>query len=46
MRGTWQAMKILLIADEEDKALWDYYDPARVSEVDLIISCGDLSPDS
>lgn len=38
-------MKILLIADEEDKALWDYYDPARVSEVDLIISCGDLSPD-
>lgn len=38
-------MKILLIADEEDKALWDYYDPARTAGIDLIISCGDLNPD-
>lgn len=38
-------MKILLVADEEDKALWDYYTPSRTEGVDLIISCGDLNPD-
>lgn len=38
-------MKILAVADEECKALWDYYDPARTKGVDLIISCGDLNPD-
>ncbi|MCR5627960.1 MAG: metallophosphoesterase [Lachnospiraceae bacterium] len=36
-------MKILCLADEETKALWDYYDAKRVEGVDLIISCGDLS---
>lgn len=35
-------MKILVIADEENKALFDYYDPVRTKDVDLIISCGDL----
>ena len=35
-------MRILAIADEESKALWDYYTPERVEGVDLIISCGDL----
>lgn len=35
-------MKILTISDEECKALWDYYVPGRLSEYDLIISCGDL----
>lgn len=35
-------MKILAIADEEEKALWDYYDPEKTRGVDLIISCGDL----
>ena len=35
-------MKILTIADEECKALWDYYTPGRLKEYDLIISCGDL----
>lgn len=38
-------MKILAIADEESRALWDFYDPSRTSGVDLIISCGDLNPD-
>lgn len=35
-------MKILAVADEEAKSLWDYYDPERTKGVDLIISCGDL----
>lgn len=35
-------MKILLIADEESAYLWDYYQPGRLRDVDLILSCGDL----
>ena len=35
-------MKILAVSDEECAALWDYYVPGRLSEYDLIISCGDL----
>lgn len=35
-------MKILLIADTEDPALWDYYEPGRLSGYDLILSAGDL----
>lgn len=35
-------MRILAIADEESKALWDYYSPEQVEGVDLIIACGDL----
>ena len=35
-------MKILLISDEEDPALWEYYQPGRLSEYDLILSAGDL----
>ena len=38
-------MKILVLADEEEKSLWDYYHPERVKGVDLILSCGDLDPD-
>ena len=38
-------MKILVIADEEEKSLWDYYDPSRLSGVEMIISCGDLAPE-
>ena len=37
-------MKILLVADEPCKALWDYYDGERLKEVDLILSAGDLPP--
>lgn len=38
-------MKILAVSDEECDALWDYYVPGRLSEYDLIISCGDLKAD-
>lgn len=36
-------MKILTISDEECPFLWDYYVPGRLSEFDLILSCGDLN---
>lgn len=35
-------MKLLLISDRESEYLWDYYQPGRLSGVDLILSCGDL----
>lgn len=35
-------MKILAVSDEECQSLWDYYVPGKLSEYDLIISCGDL----
>ena len=35
-------MKILLVADKESPYYWDYYQPGRLSDIDLIISCGDL----
>lgn len=38
-------MKILAVSDEECAALWDHYVPGRLSEYDLIISCGDLKAD-
>ena len=30
-------MKILALSDEEGPALWDYYEPDRLSEYDLIL---------
>ena len=36
-------MKILTISDEECPALWDFYQPGRLAEYDLILACGDLS---
>ncbi|MEE1086971.1 MAG: metallophosphoesterase family protein [Schaedlerella sp.] len=38
-------MKILAISDMESKYLWDYYEKSRLEGIDLIISCGDLSPE-
>ena len=38
-------MKILVIADEESRSLWDFYSPEKLRGADLIISCGDLNPD-
>ena len=35
-------MKILVIADEESRSLWDYFSPAKLEGIDMIISCGDL----
>ncbi|MCM1259059.1 MAG: metallophosphoesterase family protein [Roseburia sp.] len=37
-------MRILAIADEESKNLWDFYDKSKLEGIDLIISCGDLDP--
>lgn len=37
-------MRILAIADEESKGLWEYFDRKKLEGVDLIISCGDLDP--
>ena len=36
-------MKILAISDEECLALWDYYQPGKLKDYDLILSCGDLN---
>ena len=35
-------MKILLVADKESPYYWDYYQPGRLSDIDLILACGDL----
>jgi len=35
-------MKILLIADEEERGLWDYYSPGKLKGYELILSAGDL----
>lgn len=35
-------MKILVVADEESKYIWDHFDPDRFEDIDLVISCGDL----
>ena len=35
-------MNLLLISDEEDKYLWDFYKPGRLKDIDLILSAGDL----
>lgn len=36
-------MKILAIADEESKYLWNYFAPEKLDGVDLIVGCGDLN---
>lgn len=33
-------MKILAVADEESKYLWEYYEPSKLRDIDLIIGCG------
>lgn len=37
-------MNILVLADEESKYLWDYFEKNKLDNIDLIISCGDLKP--
>ena len=37
-------MKLLLLSDEEDPLLWDYYRPGMLDDYDLILSAGDLDP--
>ena len=38
-------MRILAIADTEERSLSEHFDPRRWGEIDLIISCGDLDPE-
>ena len=38
-------MRILALSDAEDRALWDHYEPSRLQDVELILSCGDLPPE-
>lgn len=35
-------LKIMVFADHQSRLLYDYYDPERLKDIDLIISCGDL----
>ena len=35
-------MRIMVLADVADKALWDYLDRRLLEGIDLILSCGDL----
>lgn len=37
-------MKILLVSDEESPFIWDFFQPEKFKDIDLIISCGDLDP--
>lgn len=36
-------MRILAVADEEAKQYYDFYKPGMLDDIDLIVSCGDLS---
>lgn len=38
-------MRILAVSDEECGGLWDYYEPGKLREYDLILSSGDLKAD-
>ena len=38
-------MNIMVLADHESRILYDFYDPERMKDIDLIISCGDLEPE-
>lgn len=35
-------MRILLLADEESPAYWDFFKKSNFEDIDLIVSCGDL----
>lgn len=35
-------MKIMLVADMESRYIWDYFQPEKFSDVDLILSSGDV----
>ena len=38
-------LQIMVLTDHESKLLYDYYEPERMKDIDLIISCGDLAPE-
>lgn len=34
----------MLLSDVESKSLWDFFEKSKLEGIDLILSCGDLSP--
>lgn len=38
-------MRILFISDKESEEYWDYFRKESFSDIDLIVSCGDLQPE-
>lgn len=38
-------MKILVLADQESKSLYEHFDAEKIKDVELIIACGDLRRD-
>lgn len=36
------SLKILLVADVESKYIWDYFQPEKFKDIDIMISCGDV----
>ena len=38
-------MNVLVVSDLESKSLWDYFQPEKAEDIDLILSCGDLDPE-
>ncbi|GAC1466663.1 MAG: metallophosphoesterase family protein [Chloroflexota bacterium] len=39
------SLTVLAVADQISPALYDHFQPARWRHIDLVVSCGDLSPD-
>ena len=39
--GRMKKVKILVLADHESKALYEYFEPEKVKDVDLVLACGD-----
>ena len=37
-------LRVLAVADEESKYIWDYFDRSVFRGIDLILACGDLKP--
>lgn len=37
-------MKILVLADQESRSLYEFFSPEKLADVELIIACGDLKP--
>jgi uncharacterized protein len=35
-------VKVLLVSDEESPYIWDFFQPEKFKDIELIISCGDL----
>jgi Icc-related predicted phosphoesterase len=35
-------VKILLVSDDESPFIWDFFQPEKFKDIDLMISCGDL----